>query len=272
VSALRAQDPSQKIVVIAIAPGAVTTPWVKSADAVLMLFMPGEQVGNAAADLIIGEQAPGGRLPISLPEEDEQRFTPEQYPGTPFNDVNMTAKFSEGVLVGYRWNIAKGIPSAFPFGFGLTYTEFEYGTPTVTPVGTGVKITVEVSNVGKQDAAAIPQVYVGFKSLKPAVFQLRGFQKVSVPAGGSQTATIELGPEDWSFYDSKKSAWACAAEMGEKITVSMGRSSADMFWSAALTLQGGSMVATQMPVEQGAGSAGADYAIRSLTKQKKKSL
>ncbi|CAK0806968.1 unnamed protein product [Prorocentrum cordatum] len=248
VGQLRKQDPEQTIVVIGITPGAVTTPWVEDADAALLLFMPGEQVGPAVADLLLGVASPGGRLPVSMPRADEQRFVPAQYPGEPYNDVNMTAKFSEGVLVGYRWNVAKGVPSAFAFGFGLSYTEFQYGTPAVQPSGKGVTVTLQVSNVGKHDGSDVTQVYVGFPSLKPALFQLRGFQKVQVPAGGSETVTMVLGPEAWSFYDQAKSKWVCAADLGEEVTISLGRSAADLFWSA--TLADGKVAVTAAPSAQ----------------------
>lgn len=246
VGAVRSQDPEQTIVVIAIAPGAVTTPWVEKADAVLMLFMPGEQVGVAVAQLLIGEASPGGRLPVSMPAVNEERFTSQQYPGEPPNKVNMTAHFWEGVLVGYRWNVANGVPSAFPFGFGLTYGELEYGQPKISTSGTEATITVDIINKGKSDAVAVPQVYVGFPSLLPAVRQLRGFQKVRLPAGRKDTATIKLGSKDWSFYDRAKAEWACATDVGEKVIISVGYDSSSMVFGFEVELEGKSLKAKEL--------------------------
>merc|ERR1712039_882703 len=147
----------------------------------------------------------------------------------------MVANFSEGVLVGYRWNDAKGIPSAFPFGFGLTYTEFEFTDFKLTYGAGRAKVTLKVANVGGRDGAAVPQVYVGFTSLKPVVRQLRDFQKVQVPKGSEISVAFFLGEEDWSYWDEAAGKWASAADNGEAITVSVGTSSADLLWHHTLT-------------------------------------
>jgi beta-glucosidase len=235
VSQVRAQDRLRKIVVLAVIPGVVTTEWVKQADAVLALFMPGEQVGPAVAQLLAGDAAPGGRLPVSLPKVDEERFTPQQYPGLPFNDINMTASWSEGVLVGYRWNDAKKKPSAFPFGFGLTYTTFEFKNFDATCQDGAARVVFDVANTGVMDAAAVPQLYVGFAGLAPVIRQLRGFRKVQVKAGGMSKVNFDLTEEDWRIWDEKKDQWVSAVELGDVVTVSVGSSSADLHWTHQLT-------------------------------------
>ncbi|CAK0863054.1 unnamed protein product, partial [Prorocentrum cordatum] len=226
VKALRKQGGHKKIVVIAILPGAVTTEWVADADAVMVLFMPGEQVGVAVAKMLSGEAAPAGRLPVSFPEQDENRFTIDQYPGVcPEPDVwcdKMVANFSEGTLVGYRWNDAKGRPAAYPFGFGLAYTEFEYGSFEASCDKGRAVVSFKVSNAGGRSGTEVPQLYVSFKSLRPVLRQLRGFQKVDVPAGGDADVFFVLGEEDWSYYDEGKGRWISAVELGEKVTVSVG--------------------------------------------------
>jgi len=238
VSALRGQSKSQQIVVVASVPGAVTTEWIDQADAALMLFGPGEQVGPALADLLTGKAAPGGRLPISLPKVGEKRFIPAQYPGEcpppKYFCPNMTANFSEGVLIGYRWNDAKGIPSAFPFGFGLAYTDFKLENFEVKCTDGLPLVTFEVANVGGRDGAAVPQLYVGFKSLKPVVRQLRGFDKVEVKKGKKAPVAFQLSKQDWSFFDEKEQKWVSAGAKGEEITVSIGTSSADLVWHHTL--------------------------------------
>jgi len=235
VHGLREKDSGMTIVVLAISPGVVSTGWVWEADAVLMLFMPGEQVGVAVAQLLNGEASPGGRLPVSLPGDGEQRFTTEQYPGTcPPPDTwcpQMTANFSEGVLIGYRWNDAVGVPSAFPFGHGLTYTEFEFTNQNVLCSKERAVVTVTVKNIGWREGAAVPQLYVSFPSLKPIVRQLRGFQKVHVEKDGEVNVAFFLGPEDWSYYDVAAQAWVSAVSKGESITVSLGSSSTDLPWN-----------------------------------------
>jgi beta-glucosidase len=216
----------------------VHTDWAEDADAVLMMFMPGEQVGNALADLLTGKASPAGRLPLTMPTSDENRFSASQYPGECKGHTwceNMTATFSEGVLIGYRWNDATEKPAAYPFGYGLTYTTFEYMNAQAQCKSEKAVVTLQVRNTGDTDGQAVPQLYVGFKSLKPALRQLRGFQKVQVPKGGSADITFFLGQEDWSYYDEKKNKWVSAVSKGEKIDVFLGSSSADLFWNATLS-------------------------------------
>jgi len=226
---------AKKVVVIALAPGAVETEWAEGADAVLMMFMPGEQIGPAVAQLLTGAASPGGRLPVSMPKVGEKRFTKEQYPGAPFNDVDMVAHFTDGVLVGYRWNDAMGVPSAYPFGFGLAYTTFQFKGVTASCTGATATVSMQVVNLGAREGAAVPQVYVGFKSLAPAVRMLRGFKKVVVPPGGQTPVTFTLTAADWSFYDQVSQSWVSAATKGERITVSVGTSSTDLPFTQALT-------------------------------------
>jgi len=208
--------------------------------------MPGEQVGPAVARLLTGEAQPSGRLPISLPKQDEKRFTTKQYPGEcPGKQKwceHLIANFSEDVLVGYRWNDAKGVPSAFPFGFGLAYTEFELKDFDVQCSDGSIKVSLQVANVGSHAGSAVPQVYVGFPSLKPALRQLRGFSKVRLEKGKETTVHFELGEEDWSYFDVGLQRWVSAIEKGESVTVSIGTSSTDLVHTKELACGHGEKV------------------------------
>jgi len=225
VSALRGQV--QKIVVVAMVPGPVETDWAQEADAALLLFLPGEQVGVAIAQLLTGVASPGGRLPVTMPAVGEARFTPDQYPGTPFNDENMVAQFTDGVLVGYRWNDATKNPAAYPFGFGLTYTEFTISNVQATCRGEEATVTMQVTNTGARIGAAVPQVYVSFPSMQPAIRALKGFQKVVVQPGGMEVVTIFLTAEAFRHFDEAAGAWRTVVGI-EQITLSVGTSSADL--------------------------------------------
>lgn len=221
----------QKIIMLVVVPGAVETDWIKDADAALLMFGPGEQVGVAFAQLLSGEATPRGRLPVSFPEVGEKRFTPYQYPGLCEGDQwceGLIANFSEDVLVGYRWNIAKKVSSAFPFGFGLTYSDFAFDDIQATCSNGTATVTMKVTNHGHVDDVAVPQIYVGFPSLAPVVNQLRGFQKLQIAPGDIVDVVFILQEEDWSYYDEKAGKWTSAAEKGEQITVSIGSSSADL--------------------------------------------
>jgi len=236
---VRSHSSTAKIVVVAAVPGAVESEWVAEVDAALLLFMPGEQVGPAVVQLLTGGASPAGRLPISFPRADEKRFTQKQYPGW-CDDVEggwcewLTSEFTEETLVGYRWNDAKGVPSAFPFGYGLTYTEFNLSAFESKCSGAAAQVLVSVSNVGARAGASVPQLYIGFPSLKPVLRQLRGFKKVHLEPGESTLVRFDLGPADWSYYDEKAGAWKAAMDEGEKVIVSVGTSSADLRWHQEL--------------------------------------
>jgi len=228
----------QTIIILAVVPGAVTTEWIKDADAAFMMFGPGEQVGKAFAQLLTGDASPKGRLPVSLPEVGEERFTPYQYPGLCPGDKwceHLIANFSEDVLVGYRWNIAKNVSSAFPFGFGLTYTDFEFKELQASCSQGMGSVAMKISNTGTRSGVAVPQLYIGFPSLAPVVRQLRGFQKVEVAPGEDVDVIFTLQDEDWSFYDEKTGAWVSAADLGEEITVTVATSAADTSLSTKMS-------------------------------------
>jgi len=253
VSALRGQSGEKKIIVVGVSPGAVTTEWMGDVDASLLLFMPGEQVGSAVAQLLTGAASPGGRLPITMPPDGwkpiggypagkDHLFLSAQYPGTqppPHKKYKwgdyLTANFTEGVLVGYRWWDAKGVKPAFPFGHGLTYTEFSFKDFQTECVGDKIVVTLTIANAGDRAGDAVPQLYVGFPSLKPAVRQLRGFQKISVPKGGEVPVVFVVTQEDASYYDEAAQRWMSAAEKGEDVTISIGKSSGDLQWHKTLS-------------------------------------
>jgi beta-glucosidase len=250
-TSLRNQGGDKKIILVGVVPGEVTTEWLDKADAALMLFMPGEQIGPALAQLLTGDVGPGGRLPISLPRDGEmpqgERFTNEQYPGIQSKEhpwgKHLTAQYSEGVLTGYRWYNAHSVEPKFPFGHGLAYTEFEFKDHVLKcfKVGSGsnssvvAALSLTVANVGERDGTAVPQVYVGFHSLKPALRYLRGFTKVKVPRSGEASVTFTLGEDDWSYYDEGGQKWNSALDKGEDIIVSVGSSSGAMHWNATLS-------------------------------------
>jgi len=255
VKGVRKLNPDAKVVLVGITPGAVTTEWATHVDAALLLFMPGEQVGTAVARMLTGEEAPAGRLPITMPPDgwkpiggypagkgSDHLFLSAQYPGTqppPHKKYkwgeHLIANFTESVLIGYRWYDANDVEPAFPFGFGLTYTEFALKAFKVKCMDSNIVVSVTIENKGKRDGKAVPQLYVGFKSLEPAIRQLKGFQKLSVPAGGEAHAVFVVTPEDASYYDEGKKRWVSAAEKGEDVTVSVGMSSRDLVFKKSLS-------------------------------------
>ena len=202
IAAVTAANPHNVVVLDIGAP--VTMPWLADAGAVLVPWYAGLQHGNALADVLYGRAEPGGRLPQTFPVDEKQApFRPAQYPG-----VGGVAKYSDGLLVGYRAYDAHHKKPLFPFGYGLGYTTFDYRGLKVKKRGQTVRVSLVVRNTGSRTGAAVPQVYVGFprKAGEPPR-QLKGFRKVRLAPGASKRVTIRLGPRAFAHWSSKQDRW-----------------------------------------------------------------
>jgi beta-glucosidase len=210
VSAVVAANPHT--IVVSKTGGPVLMPWADQVPAILQAWYPGEEDGNAVADVLFGAFDPSGKLPVTFPrkESDVPANTAAQYPG-----VNGTAHYSEGIFVGYRHYDAKNIAPLFPFGFGLSYATFSYASLKVTK-GTGANVTVEadVTNTGTMTGAEIAQLYVGSptSSATPeAPQELAGFQKVLLTAGQTKHVTFTLDARSFSHWDTASHSWKVTA-------------------------------------------------------------
>jgi beta-glucosidase len=204
---------------------AVLMPWVERAAAVMQLWYPGQEGGEAAAALLLGEADPGGKLPVTFPraEADAPTAPPERYPG-----VNGRASYDEGIFVGYRWYDAKDIEPLFPFGHGLSYTTFAYDGLAVTPAGEGLDVTFRVRNAGRVSGDEVPQVYLGppaNAAVPMARKQLVGFTRITLAPGERRSVTIHVDARQLSYWSVEAAAWARAT--GER-TVFVGASSRDV--------------------------------------------
>jgi beta-glucosidase len=201
-------------VVVLNNPGAIVMPWRASAGAIVSAWYPGQEMGNALADVLFGDVNPSGRLPLTFPvsNADTPMQTPQQYPG-----VDGTVTYSEKLNIGYRWWQSQGLKPAFPFGHGLSYTTFQYSGLSIYPgscSGNGcvVNVTFTVINSGGVAGREVPQLYVGFPaSAGEPPSQLRGFQVVSLTPGDSEAVTFTLVPRDLSTWDVDGYKWALAA-------------------------------------------------------------
>jgi beta-glucosidase len=210
VSAVAAANP--KTIVVSKTGGPVLMPWLAQVPAVLQAWYPGEEDGNAVADVLFGAFNPSGKLPITFPrrEQDVPANTPAQYPG-----VDGTAHYSEGVFVGYRHYDAHRVTPLFPFGYGLSYTTFQYANLTVTR-GTGASVTVEadITNTGRVTGAEIAQLYVGIPStagVPEPPQQLAGFQKVLLRSGQTRHITFTLDARALRHWDTASHRWRVGA-------------------------------------------------------------
>ncbi len=183
-------------------------PWIGSVRAVLQAWYPGEEGGHALADILLGKVNPSGRLPDTLPRRLEDTPAWGHYPGN-----GTEVRYEEGIFVGYRHYDAKGIEPSFPFGFGLSYTDFSFSnlalsSPTMAAEDT-LQVRVDVTNTGQRAGQEVVQLYLGDlqASLPRPPRELKGFAKVHLEPGRQTTVTFTLTPDDLSFFDPQANIW-----------------------------------------------------------------
>lgn len=226
-------------VVVVRSPGAVLMPWVDDVPAILATFMPGQEAGNAMADVLFGDANPSGRLPLTFlaSESDSWLTSEDMYPGVKDSDGNLAAHYTEGLEMGYRWMDAKNIQPLFAFGHGLSYSSFAYSdltvTGTVTPTSSAT-VSFTVTNTAGPAGSDIPQLYLAFPSSagEPPKL-LRGFQKVSLESGGSVRVSLPLSAQDCSIFSNNKDDFELVAGA---FTVLVGASSRDILLHGDLTV------------------------------------
>ncbi|WP_329134097.1 discoidin domain-containing protein [Streptomyces sp. NBC_01476] len=189
---------------------AINMPWLNQVAGVFEAFYPGQQIGTAMAALIFGDVNPSGKLPVTFPKSlaDVPANTPAQWPGT-----NGQVQYSEGLNVGYKWYDAKNIDPLFPFGFGLSYTTFGFSNLQVGALSGGNStVHVTVTNTGSRAGTDVAQLYVGDPvSTGEPVHQLRGYQRVTLNPGQSQTLTFTVSTHDLAYWNTGSNNWTTAA-------------------------------------------------------------
>jgi beta-glucosidase len=206
VSRVAAANPRTVVVVNAGSP--VAMPWLDEVAAVVQVWFPGEEIGNVVADVLLGLDEPGGRLPMSIPRALIDTPAAASHPGK-----NGVAPYDEGVFIGYRWYDAKGIESVFPFGHGLGYTTWALGAPALAgAVGEGVVVRVPVTNTGARPGSTVVQCYVE----PPAdddrpVRTLAAFAKVHVAPGDETVVELRLSERAFSTWDVEQHTWRVIA-------------------------------------------------------------
>jgi len=195
VSAVAAINPRTVVVVNSGAP--VLLPWADDVAAVLVSWFPGQEFGNALADVLTGAVEPGGRLPVTWLASDEGL--------PPVTPVNGELPYDEGLLIGYRWYLATDRTPAFPFGYGLGYTTWAYEDMAVN----GNTVTVTVRNSGARGGREVVQVYASRADsrVQRARRWLVGSAAVDVAPGEVAQAVITLGDHNFRNWDSSAHAW-----------------------------------------------------------------
>lgn len=208
ISAVAAANPNTTVVIDAGAP--IVMPWLGQVGAVLDAWYPGQSNGTSLARVLFGQVDPSGRLPVTFPVSLSQvpASTPAQFPGT-----NGQVQYSEGIDVGYRWYDAEGIPPLFPFGYGLSYTQFAFSNLRVGPFAVDgvhdVYVSATITNVGRQSGADVAQLYLGDpSSTGEPPRQLVGFQRVTLAPGQSARVQFTITPRDTWWWDDSAAGWS----------------------------------------------------------------
>ena len=190
----------------------VRMPWINDVRCLVQSWYLGTTGGLALADIISGDVNPSGKLPFTYPKELEDcpahHFGEISYPGD-----GVRQEYLEDILVGYRWYDTKDVEPLFPFGYGLSYTTFDYGKPALSAKSMSangtVTVTVEITNSGAVAGKETIQLYVGddVSSVIRPKKELKRFCKVALAPGETRTVSFELTGEDLKFYDDKAGAW-----------------------------------------------------------------
>jgi beta-glucosidase len=197
--------------------GPVTMPWLSQIKGLFEAWYPGQQDGNAIAALLFGDVDPSAKLPETFPrsQADIPTRTPEQFPGVTDAHGVPQSSYSEGLLVGYRWYDAKHIAPLFPFGFGLSYTSFEYSSLKVAATLAGTTVataSIAVTNTGGRKGADVPQLYISAPaSTGEPPQQLEGYQKVSLAPGQRAQVSFPIDARALSYWSTAAHDWRVAA-------------------------------------------------------------
>ena len=231
----RVAEANPNTVVVLYNGSPVEMPWLGKVKAVIEAYLGGQAVGGATKDVLFGNVNPCGRLPESFPLKLEHNPSYLTYGG----EEDM-AVYNEGVFVGYRYYDKKQMEVLFPFGFGLSYTSFEYRNLRVSAESISdtdtLTVSVDVENTGALPGKEVVQLYVGDREstvFRP-VRELKGFEKVSLAPGEIKTVTFTLDKRAFAYWNAGLHDWH--VETGAFI-IEIGRSSRDIALSCAVTVQ-----------------------------------
>jgi len=219
----------------------VALPWLERVKAVLQMWWPGDEGGWATANILLGRVNPAGRLPFTWGKRlEDYAATDPAHPERSAKGVNGKTTFSEGVHVGYRWFDKQKTTPLFPFGFGLSYTNFAYSGLSVVPAADGgLDVTFDLRNTGAVAGDELPQVYLGAPAQRPngvdfPVRALAAFDRIHLDAGQSQSVSIHVPLRRLECWSSKNGKWIKPTGSRE---VAVGGSSRDLPLKSSVVIQ-----------------------------------
>ncbi|MCU1428136.1 MAG: glycoside hydrolase, family 3 domain protein, partial [Actinomycetia bacterium] len=231
----RVLDVNPRTVVVVNAASPIEMEWAERAAAVMQVWFPGEEFGNALADVLLGTLSPSGRLPTTIPFRLEDTPAYGYYPG-----ADGKAEYGEGLLMGYRWYDTRDVEPRYAFGHGLTYGAFDYGEPRVSTTtfrdGDRIEITLPITNRGARAAAEVVQCYVHDveSTVERPQQELKAFAKVTVEPGETVSVSLVLDRRAFAYWDKAARDWL--VDPGE-FEVRVGASSRDIRHTVVLTCE-----------------------------------
>ena len=224
--AVQAANPN--VVVLLSAGASLETPWLAHCKALVYGALGGQAGAGAMLDVVTGKVNPSGKLAETWANAYADSPARDHFAGE-----GRTVQYREGLYVGYRYYQTAGVPVAFPFGYGLSYTQFAYSNLQAAPQG----VTLTVTNTGSRAGAEIVQLYVakpGAELLRPAQ-ELKGFTKIRLEAGESKTVSIPLDDKAYRYWNTKTDSWEIE---GGAYELRVGASSADIRLTATVDIVG----------------------------------
>lgn len=225
----------ERVVVVLHNGSPVEMPWADKVQAILEMYLGGQAVGGAAVDLLFGAVSPCGKLAETFPMRLEDNPSYLSFPGDGDH-----VKYTEGIYVGYRWYDARRMDVRYPFGHGLTYTTFEYSNLRLSAEKLGqdevLEVRVDVTNTGRVGAKEIVQLYVhsAHEGVSRPVQELKGFEKVYVAPGATETVTFKLCRRAFSYFSTDIHDWYAE---GGAYEIRIGASSRDIRLTGTVELE-----------------------------------
>ena len=217
-----------KTVVVLSCGSAVELPFADKVDGIIHAYLGGQAIADAVLDVVVGNVNPSGKLAESYPYEYKDVSSASHFPGKA-----CTVEYREGLFVGYRYYDTAKVPVRYPFGFGLSYTTFEYSDLTVSKEG----VTFKIKNTGDRDGAEIAQLYIGLPDSKifRAAKELKGFKKVFIKAGETVEVEIPFDDKSFRYFNVKTNKWEVE---GGTYSIMIGASVEDIRLTGELEVEG----------------------------------
>jgi beta-glucosidase len=180
--------------------------WIGNAKAVLQAWYPGMEGGNALANILFGKVSPSGKLPMTFANShlDYPAHAIGEFPGE-----DLRVEYKDDIYVGYRYFEKEEVNPVFPFGYGLSYTSFEFSDMDVNKKEDQVVVSCTITNTGDMNGAEVAQLYIHpvNPQIERPVKELKGFEKIFLDPGQSEQVSFTLSPESFSYFSEEEMSW-----------------------------------------------------------------